>query len=407
MFFENINTALSALLSNKLRTILTLLGVIIGTFAVTSTISLGEMATAGISGELESLVGQSLSLGINREDPNWRRYTTEDIEALSRLPVDIVLEANFYGNVRPDALSDDKELRINLTGYSANVIKVNKSKKLKRGRYFDAQDEARAANVMVLKPTTAERLFPKDDSPIGREITVTGYGSMRDTYTVIGVLEPATGTLASIEALFDGGLEGEIPITTLYNSFPIFRNGEYNYLELAVNLDHSLPEVRQQVEGILDRRMGENAYQIYTGEQGLSTLNNITRILQIVLGGIGGISLLVGGIGILNIMLVSVTERTREIGLRKALGAKKATIMQQFLIEAIVLTVLGGLMGLLLSIGVLSLVVAFVPFVNTLILNPTTIMLALFTSIATGVIFGVWPARRAANLSPTEALRFE
>ena len=405
MLFENINTALSALLSNKLRSILTLLGVIIGTFAVTSTISLGEMATAGITGELESFAGQSLWVGVNFEDPNWRKYTAEDIEALSRLPVDIVLEEDIRVSVRSDGLPDDKELRIILRGYSANVTKVDKSIKLKRGRYFDGQDEARAANVVVLNPDTAERLFPKDDAPIGREITVTRNG-LRDTYTVIGVREPITGALASMGA-FDDGLEANVPITTLYNSFPFFGRNEYYFLRLAIDLKYSLPEIRQQVEGIMERRMGETGYRIFTIEQELNAVNNITTILQVVLGGIGGISLLVGGIGILNIMLVSVTERTREIGLRKALGAKKATILQQFLIEAIVLTVLGGLMGLLLSIGVLSLIVATVPFIDTLILNPTTIALALFTSIATGVVFGVWPARRAASLSPTEALRFE
>jgi putative ABC transport system permease protein len=126
-----------------------------------------------------------------------------------------------------------------------------------------------------------------------------------------------------------------------------------------------------------------------------------------VLGGIGAISLLVGGIGILNIMLVSVTERTREIGLRKALGAKKGTILQQFLIEAVVLTLVGGLMGLGAAIGVLYLAVALVPFLDKVVLSPFTVLLGLFVSVATGVVFGVWPASRAANLSPIEALRYE
>jgi putative ABC transport system permease protein len=139
----------------------------------------------------------------------------------------------------------------------------------------------------------------------------------------------------------------------------------------------------------------------------VTLFNTITIILQALLGGIGAISLVVGGIGILNIMLVSVTERTREIGLRKALGAQPSTILQQFLIEAVVLTAIGGTIGVALSIATLWTVVALVPFLEVFVINPWVIALAFGVSVATGVIFGVWPARRAAALSPIEALRYE
>jgi putative ABC transport system permease protein len=139
----------------------------------------------------------------------------------------------------------------------------------------------------------------------------------------------------------------------------------------------------------------------------IRTRTETQSILSLLLGATAAISLVVGGIGIMNIMLVSVTERTREIGLRKALGARRQTIMQQFLIEAVVLTTVGGLLGLLLAIGVLHLVVAVVPFLGQVVINPWTLVVALLVSVLTGVTFGVWPASRAASLSPIEALRQE
>jgi putative ABC transport system permease protein len=176
---------------------------------------------------------------------------------------------------------------------------------------------------------------------------------------------------------------------------------------ISIDLDRDASVVEQQVRSILDRRRPPDSYQIQTIEGALSLFDTVTVILQALLGGIGAISLLVGGIGILNIMLVSVTERTREIGLRKALGATPRTILQQFLIEAVVLTVIGGAVGVATSLAALWAIVQAVPFLEVFVVNPWVVAMAFLVSVATGVIFGVWPARRAAALSPIEALRYE
>lgn len=400
MLLQNIRTAFDALFNNRLRSFLTLLGVVIGVFAVTTTISMGAIATAGITDELQSFGSQSLFVVINQDDPLAPPLTDDDITALSRLPIDILKQQSTQGTVRVD----DKDIFLNINGTTANAVEVDRSLELARGRYFSEDEYRRAAPVIVLSADAAEKLFPDDPDPIGEEINVSfNEGESRQFYTVIGVKERISGALGS----FANDTSGDIPLETFYVNFPFVERGEYVFFPITIALDKNLDDVRAQVKSILDRRRGPDSYDIQTIEGALTLFNTITTILQVVLGGIGAISLVVGGIGILNIMLVSVTERTREIGLRKALGAKKATILQQFLIEAIVLTFIGGLIGVVLAVASLYLIVAAVPFVDRVIINPWVIVLAFGVSVATGVIFGVWPASRAANLSPIEALRYE
>ncbi len=397
MLRENIRSAFEALAGNRLRSALTLLGVTIGVFAVTTTISLGAIATAGITSQLEEFGSQALFLTPNPDDPSSTPFTDGDVESLARLPVSILRTRSVRGVARAGA----EETVLTLNGLTANAPKVDRTIRLARGRYFSDAEQRRAAQVMVLSADARDALFPEEADPLGREVSLTLDGS-RTFYTVIGIKERPTGAFA-----IASDTSADTPLDTLYLNVPRLTRGEYPYLAITVDLARDLDDIEAQVGGILERRHGAGTFRIQTIQGALTLFNTITTILQAVLGGIGAISLLVGGIGILNIMLVSVTERTREIGLRKAMGARRATILQQFLIEAVVLTLVGGLIGLLLAVLVLYLIVALVPFLDTVVISVGTVVMALVVSVATGVVFGVWPASRAARLSPIEALRYE
>jgi len=398
MLIENVKTALEALVDNRLRTLLTLLGVVIGVFAVTTTVSLGQIATAGITGEIQAFGAQSLFVTRVTSHPEGVPFTDADIEALSRLPIEILQQRS----TRVWATSGEERVRLNVVGTTANAPRIDRSIELDRGRFFDERDEQAAAQVIVLSADAAEEFFGSGPA-LGRELMLETSGGNRSFYTVIGVKKRVGGALGA----FANDVSGDVPLESLYRDVPGVPRDRYDFLPITIALDRDAGAIERQVRAILDRRRDPESYQVQSIEGALSLFNTITVILQALLGGIGAISLVVGGIGILNIMLVSVTERTREIGLRKALGAQPRTILQQFLIEAVVLTVIGGVLGVLLSIAVLWTVVALVPFLDVFVLDPWIIALALFVSVATGVAFGVWPARRAAALSPIEALRYE
>ncbi|MDZ7706688.1 MAG: ABC transporter permease [Trueperaceae bacterium] len=398
MLLENLRTALSALFENRLRSLLTLLGVVIGVFAVTATVSLGEIATAGITSEIQEFGSQSLFVQRVFDDPDSERFTDDDVEALSRLPIQILRQQS----TRVTAVVDDVRESVTVNGTTPDAPEVDRSIELAQGRYFDERDAARAAAVIVLSADARQELFEDEPDPVGREILLEARGA-RTTYTVIGVKEPIGGALGT----FANDISGDVPLEAFYRDIPGVPRGEYDFLPISIDLDRDAGAVEDQVRSILDRRRPPDSYQIQTVEGALSLFDTITVILQALLGGIGAISLLVGGIGILNIMLVSVTERTREIGLRKALGATPRTILQQFLIEAVVLTVIGGTIGVALSLVTLWGIVQLVPFLDVFVINPWVVGMAFLVSVLTGVVFGVWPARRAASLSPIEALRYE
>ncbi len=398
MFFENLRTALSALFENRLRSLLTLLGVVIGVFAVTATVSLGEIATAGITSEIQDFGSQSLFVQRVFDDPDSEPFSDDDVEALSRLPIQVLRQQS----TRVTAVVDDVRESITMNGTTPDAPQIDRSIALAHGRYFDQRDASRAAAVIVLSTDARQELFEDDPDPVGREILLEARGA-RTTYTVIGVKEPIGGALGT----FANDASGDVPLEAFYRDVPGVSRGEYDFLPISIDLDRDAGAVEDQVRSILDRRRPPDSYQIQTVEGALSLFDTITVILQAFLGGIGAISLLVGGIGILNIMLVSVTERTREIGLRKALGATPRTILQQFLIEAVVLTVIGGTVGVALSLVTLWGIVQLVPFLDVFVINPWVVGMAFLVSVLTGVVFGVWPARRAAALSPIEALRYE
>jgi putative ABC transport system permease protein len=396
--FENMRIALEALWGNRLRSFLALLGIVIGVFAVTALVSLGEMATAGITENLESMTSRSIFI-----QPNYhlgfdvKRLDDGDVRALSSLPVTILPEVMLNGEY--EKKPGDRR-PITLIGTPGNAQEIDRTIKLARGRYFTESEANAGIGLAVINDRAATEVFGNRD-PLGRRFKLFYTGGMRAEVLVVGITEPMAMSFGMEPA------QVMVPTPFLWRNHPEARRGKYEFLVMRLHGDADMKAVQKKAERLLADRHTKDSLQFMNADSAKSVMGNITLILQALLGAIASLSLLVGGIGIMNIMLVSVTERTREIGLRKALGATSEQIRAQFLIEAVVLTLLGGVLGVIFAAGMLWVVSATVPFLSVFRLNPGTVVLALGVSICVGLFFGVWPAARAAKLDPIESLRYE
>jgi putative ABC transport system permease protein len=401
-FKQLVIVSLKAIFKNKMRSSLTMLGVIIGVSSVILLLSLGSGLKTFVTGELEGL-GSNLILVVPGEIDTQRGFTTarggglgaittsklelSDVKQIQDF-VPEVLEASglLMGSEVVKYASVKKTVQI--IGTTSNFPQVRNAK-ISKGEFFQKGDVTSARRVIVLGANVANEYFLGID-PLGEKIQV---GKLR--YTVVGILEKIGG-------LGQTNLDDQaiIPITAAQRQFGK-DNVNFIYVKVAESdlVDAAIPKIRS----VLEKRLDEGEFTLVDQKEVLRTVGNILNVLTLALSGIAGISLVVGGVGIMNIMLVSVTERTREIGLRKALGATPKVILLQFLTEAILLSVGGGVIGIL--IGVLG-SFALSQFM-TITLTWWSIALAFAVSVGVGVIFGVMPARRASKLSPIEALRYE
>ncbi len=396
---DNFRLALDSLWSNRMRSFLALLGIVIGVFAVTAMVSLGQMASAGINKSLESVASRSIIVQPDYNTGlNLRRLKGSDLQALARLPVSVnpQLQVSTQYEKKPG-----ERRTVSIIGTLGDLRRIDPSIRLSKGRYFTISEERIGQPVVVLNPSAVRELLRNTGAPLGKRIRLYFPDGGRAEATVVGVIEP-------LPAMFGGDMPmGYMPINFLWRNHPDTRRGEYDYAILRVRAHYDIKVVEQHAKRIMEGRYGKGIFMVQSVESLQNVLGTVTSILQIFLGLVAGLSLLVGGIGIMNIMLVSVTERTREIGLRKAIGATSAQIRLQFLIEAMLLTFFGGSFGVVLAALTLWLIASTVPFLNTFILSPTTIVIALVVSVGVGLFFGVWPAGRAANLDPIESLRYE
>ncbi len=393
---ELLKLSINALKVNKMRSILTMLGVIIGVFAVIVLVSMGSGLKKYITDQISGL-GSNLIFVIpgqvgGSRTPGGQQTNKLTINDARRLDTKLKAIADVGPVVqKPSTIKykNKTDKQVSVLGTTSNYPDIVINAGTTRGVYFNLSQEKSGAHVTVIGKTVQERLFG-DGNPIGEKISVEG-----KKYTIIGVMKKR-GALFGIDQ--DNAIV--IPINAATRQFGV---DKVNAIYLAAKRPELVELVKKQARQALLQRLTEDDFTLQTQEQTLNTIGSVIGALTIALGGIAAISLLVGGIGVMNIMLVSVTERTKEIGLRKALGAKRSDILSQFIFEAIMLSVTGGVIGIILGLGV-SVLLSQV-FLSEV--TPWSVFLAFLFSVAVGLIFGIAPAYRASRLSAIEALRYE
>jgi putative ABC transport system permease protein len=399
---ESVKMAATTLLANKLRSGLTMLGIIIGNASVIAMIGIGEGAQILANKQFQSLGPNTLFIVPGSPGSRGRATTTprtlvlQDAQAIAK-QVRAVQEVAPEINNRITVTYRNKSTTTTVIGTTPNYITV-RSFEIKEGRFFNDFDLKRSKRVAVLAPDLANKIFD-NQNPIGQKIRI-----QNTTFEVIG-LTVAKGSAFgnnSDDTVF-------IPINTMYSRL-VGRTSPYginiSLISASAKDENSISAAEFQITNLLRRRhkiVREDDFTIQTQKNLLEISNTITGALTTMLAAIASISLFVGGIGIMNIMLVSVTERTQEIGLRKAIGATQTDILLQFIIEAVILSVAGGLIGITIGGGSIILVGIFTPLESTISLS--AVVLAASVSGGIGLFFGVVPARRAAKLDPMVALR--
>ena len=395
--FDLIKNAFVALKANKLRSALTILGVIIGVSSVILLVSIGQGLQRYLNDQFEALGTNIIAVmpgsfggeGGFSGAPNIQgsKLTLDHVKDLEKIGPPINAVAPIFQSADV-AVYQKKEVGITVIGSTENYNHVRRLN-IEKGRFLSSSDLDSAKRVGVIGPSLAEKLFGFQD-PIGKEITLA-----ERKFTVIGVSEKL-GSMMGI----DIDKVAYIPITTAQKVI-----GFNNLMEIMLKVDDqkNIDRAKQLTKNYFLKKLTKDQFSIMDQAQMLSTINNILGVLTLALGGIAAISLLVGGIGIMNIMLVSVTERTREIGLRKAVGATPRAILFQFLTESVILSCGGGLIGVSLGWGVSRVLNRFFPSEVTI----WSVLLAFFVSVSIGIIFGVAPAIRASRLNPINALRYE
>lgn len=396
-FFENIGIAFDNLRGNKMRSFLTIIGIVVGIAAVVTVVSIGQAGQSSLVSEI-ARYGDGyfvvLPMSSDGTTDTDTLVTQADLERLRR--IDGVTAAagttmeSFTTNIR------SKEYRLNVTGTPAEYVDIMRMNFV-AGGYFSEAEERSRQRVLVVASNFAEEVYGSAQAAMNQRLTMNSR-----VYRIVGVYRSESSLLGNM-----GGqsFSAYAPITALQGGGSM----RFGYIEVKADPREGteLREVVDEVVKLLAQRHNAQTsqYMTQTGEEAQQQVSQVFSILQLIIGSIAGISLFVGGIGVMNIMLVSVTERTREIGIRKAIGATPGMIMGQFMIEAVILTLVGGLIGAafgLLSSWIFSTVTQW-PFM----VSWWALLLAIGFSTIVGVFFGLYPANKAARMQPIESLRYE
>lgn len=409
--WEYIKIALMNIKSNKGRSFLTMLGIIIGISSVILIVSTGNGVKSGVSGQLNNLVGGYVQLYAQNDDQNtdYIEFTDEDLDVIME-KIDHIKGATDLWMFSGASAQSSKGTFDAAVTFGNESLQYYNTAPMVRGRYFSKSDYQKGSKVCVITEKGARKLFGSTDV-LGMSVSMTLYGITQD-YTIVGIRKDNDSAMKGM-VFASGDVELEIPTSVLESVYGYYTE-KFTSFYIFCDSTEYVRSVSQQAKKLLEARYnirGKDYIQIYDFATSLNEIDGVLNYVTIFVVLVAAISLIVGGIGVMNIMLVSVTERTKEIGIRKALGAKTGSILFQFLMEAVIITLIGGLLGIILGVtgakGICSLLGVLGLGSITATINPMVVLVATAFSSMVGIFFGIYPAKKAAKLSPIEALRHE